>query len=492
MKDEDKTTEQLINELVRMRQRVAELETADTERTRAERELQKAGTRYRNLVKLAPVGIITVDRKGVVTSINRYFTTVSGFTEDEIVGRFFLKLATFRPQDLLQHWRVFGDILRGKVSGPIEYVFRRKDGTTGIAEAHIALMREEGKVAGIQVVSREVTERKQAEEALRESEELHKTLIETLPDAVAMFDLQGRFIYASPLTPELFGVESAEELIGMSGLQFIAPEQLELASKNLQSAAQKGIQKGKKYTIVRNDGTRLLSELSISPLRDTGGRTKAFVLTIRDITEQVRAEKELRQSYEKLQRALEGTIHVLVSAIEMQDPFTAGHQRQVNQLACAIANEMDLPEEQIEGIHMAALIHDIGKINTPAGILNKPGPLSDLEYALIKAHAQDGCDLLNGTVDFPWPVAQIVLQHHERMDGSGYPQGLSGEEIMLEARILGVADVVAAMASHRPYRPARGLDKALEEIARNRGVLYDPEVVDACLKLFTEKGFAFE
>ena len=175
----------------------------------------------------------------------------------------------------------------------------------------------------------------------------------------------------------------------------------------------------------------------------------------------------------------------------MRDPYTAGHQRRVTQLAHAIANEMGLPEERIEGIRMAGLIHDLGKINVPAEILSKPGTLTELEYGLIQMHPQIGHDVLK-TIDFPWPVAQTVLQHHERMNGSGYPQGLSGEDVLLEARILGVADVVEAMASHRPYRPPRGIDKALQEISQNRGILYDPEVVDICLKLFIEKGFTFE
>jgi len=225
-------------------------------------------------------------------------------------------------------------------------------------------------------------------------------------------------------------------------------------------------------------------------------REEEFLRAVADvlagITERKRAEEELRQSYVKLQRTLEGTVNALVSAIEIGDPYTAGHQRRVTHLACAIANEMGLPQEQIEGLRMAGLTHDIGKISVPAQILSRPGPLSDLEFGLIKTHSQVGCDILNGTIEFPWPVAQIVLQHHERMDGSGYPARLSGEEIILEARILGVADVVEAMASHRPYRPARGIDKALKEISEHKGILYDPEVVDACLKLFTEKGFKFE
>jgi len=208
-------------------------------------------------------------------------------------------------------------------------------------------------------------------------------------------------------------------------------------------------------------------------------------------SERRRAEEELRQSHAKLQRTLDGTIHAWVSAIEVRDAYTAGHQRGVTQLACAIAREMGLPEEQIEGIRVAGLIHDIGKINVPLEVLSKPTELSELERGMIKTHPQVGYDILK-TVEFHSPVAEIVLQHHERLDGSGYPQGLSGEKIILEARILAVADVVKAMSSLRPHQVSCGLDKALEEISQNRGILYDPEVADACLKLFTEKGFVFE
>jgi len=204
-----------------------------------------------------------------------------------------------------------------------------------------------------------------------------------------------------------------------------------------------------------------------------------------------RAEEELRRTLERLREALGGIIQTVALTVETKDPYTAGHQRRVGNLARAIADEMGLPEEQIDGIRMAGLIHDLGKVAIPTEILSKPGRLSDFEWGMIKMHSQIGYDILK-KIDFSWPVAQIVLQHHERMNGSGYPQGLSGEEIILEARILAVADVVEAMASHRPYRPALGIDKALEEISQNRGVLYDPEVVDACLRLFTENGFRFE
>ena len=204
-----------------------------------------------------------------------------------------------------------------------------------------------------------------------------------------------------------------------------------------------------------------------------------------------RAEEELQESFYKLQRALEGTIGALALAVEMRDPYTAGHQRRVASLADAIAGELGLSGHQIEGLRLAGLIHDLGKINIPAEILSKPGLIKELEFSIIKMHPQVGYEILKEVV-FPWPVAQIVLQHHERMDGSGYPQGIRGEEILVEARILAVADVVEAMASHRPYRPAHGIDKALDEIITNRGVLYDQKVVDACIRNFREKGFLFK
>ena len=177
--------------------------------------------------------------------------------------------------------------------------------------------------------------------------------------------------------------------------------------------------------------------------------------------------------------------------VETRDPYTAGHQRRVADLARAIAEEMGFSRSKIAGIRMVGIVHDIGKVAIPAEILSKPGRLNGTEFELIKNHSQVGYDILK-PIKFPWPVAQIVLQHHERMDGSGYPRGISGEEILMEARILGVADVVEAMASHRPYRSALGIDKALAEISINRGKLYDIKVVDACLKVFKENGFKFK
>jgi putative two-component system response regulator len=198
----------------------------------------------------------------------------------------------------------------------------------------------------------------------------------------------------------------------------------------------------------------------------------------------------LKESERKLRTSLIDSITALASTVEMRDPYTAGHQRRVAQLAIAIAKELHLPEEQIEGIQLAGVVHDVGKIRIPAEILSKPGRLTPLEFELIKQHAQSGYDILK-SIDFPWPIAQIVLQHHERLNGSGYPQALTSDQILREAKIIAVADVVESMTSHRPYRPGLGIDAALQEIALNKGTLYESETVEACVKLFREQGYVF-
>jgi putative two-component system response regulator len=202
-----------------------------------------------------------------------------------------------------------------------------------------------------------------------------------------------------------------------------------------------------------------------------------------------RSTEELKKSLEKLNKSMEGMIQVIALTVETRDPYTAGHQRRVAELSFAIAQEMGLPAEKIKGLRMTAMIHDLGKINVPAEILSKPTKLSDLELDMIKVHASVGYSILKD-IDFPWPVARIVLEHHERMNGSGYPSRLTGENLLLESRILAVADVVEAIASYRPYRPPFGIEVALDEIEKNKRTLYDSEVVGACLRLFREKGYS--
>jgi PAS domain S-box-containing protein/putative nucleotidyltransferase with HDIG domain len=337
----------------------------------------------------------------------------------------------------------------------------------------------------------DITDLKRAEEKLRESEERYRSLVESSTDAIVMLDHDENVITCNQAFLDLFGYQG-EEIVGKE-IRIIHPSD-ESAQKFREAHYQTLERSGSvrtEWEYMRKDGTSFPAELVISLISSNEETIIGCISIIRDITERKRADEKLKASFDTLRRSLESTISALASALELRDPYTAGHQQRVTDLACAIAGEMELGEEQIAGIRMAGLIHDIGKINIPAEILNKPGQLTEIEYNLFKNHPQLGHDILK-TVEFPWPVAQIVLQHHERMDGSGYPQGLSGEEIILGARILAVADIVEAIASHRPYRPARGIGDALEEILHNKGILYDPAVVDACLRVFYDKGFTFE
>jgi HD-GYP domain-containing protein (c-di-GMP phosphodiesterase class II) len=272
------------------------------------------------------------------------------------------------------------------------------------------------------------------------------------------------------------------------------PSSWDLITKNLSKEFEKS-ERGEisklqvfQLEMIRKDGSNVWTEVKASFIRDENQRPVGIIGVNRDITERRKAVEELKQTLESLRKAVGATIQVMVSAVEMRDPYTAGHQLRAANLACAIAMEMGLPQDKIEGLRMAGSIHDIGKLSIPAEILSKPTKLTNIEFSLIKEHSLIGYEMLKD-VESPWPLAQIVYQHHERMDGSGYPRNLKGDEILMEARIMAVADVVESMASHRPYRPALGIETALEEIEKNKGILYDNAVADACLRLFREKGY---
>lgn len=254
--------------------------------------------------------------------------------------------------------------------------------------------------------------------------------------------------------------------------------------------ARNGVPYDEEMEIITARGNRIWIRTVGEAVRNAAGVIIAVEGAFQDINDRKKAEVELNKTLKNLRKALGTIIQVLVSAVETRDPYTAGHQVRTADLARSIAMEMKLSGNQVDGIRMAGSIHDIGKLSVPAEILSKPTKLTDIEYALIKEHPRRGYELLRN-VESPWPLAQIVLQHHERLDGSGYPAGLKGDEIILEARIMAVADVVEAMASHRPYRPGLGLKAALEEISRNRSRLYDAAVVDACLCLFHERNYQF-
>jgi PAS domain S-box-containing protein/putative nucleotidyltransferase with HDIG domain len=331
--------------------------------------------------------------------------------------------------------------------------------------------------------------RKQTEEELEESEERYRNLIESTYDLIQSVALDGRFLFVNRAWQETLGYTEAE-LPGINLWKIIHPQSLphcqEIFSQIIKGKSIKNTQ----ATFVAKDGNPIQVEGNVIG-RYMDGKLIATHGFFRDITEHKQAEEKLKQSYKKLRKMLNDIVQTVALTVEIRDPYTAGHQHRVSQLTSAIARQMNLSSDQVEGIYMAAILHDIGKISIPAEILTKPGRLTEIEMSMLKTHPQVGSDILK-RIDFPWPLAEVVLQHHERRDGSGYPKGLKGDEILIEARILGVADVVEAMSSHRPYRPALGIDKALEEISQNRGILYDPEVVDTCIKLFKEKGFKFE
>jgi PAS domain S-box-containing protein/putative nucleotidyltransferase with HDIG domain len=340
-------------------------------------------------------------------------------------------------------------------------------------------------------IALDITERKRAEEALRSSEERFKRYFELGLIGMVLSSPTKGTLEVNDEACKMLGYER-DELMHMSWAQVTHPDDLEAnyaLANRLIAGEIDGYTYDKRY--IRKDGKVIYGTMSAKCVRGPDGSIDYIVSLIQDITNRKEAEERLASTLANLRKAIGGTIQAIVQVVEMRDPYTAGHQRRVADLARSIAADMGLSSEIVEGIRIAAVIHDIGKVSVPAEILSKPGKLTQNELELIKDHPLTGYDILKD-VEFPWPVAEIVYQHHERLDGSGYPRGLKGDDVLLEARIIALADVVEAIASHRPFRPAQGIDVALDEITKNKGVLYDPFVVDTCLALFLEKGYALE
>jgi PAS domain S-box-containing protein len=335
----------------------------------------------------------------------------------------------------------------------------------------------------------DITERKQAEEALKNSELKYRNIFENAIEGIYQSTIDGRFITSNAALARMAGYDSPEELIASIkdiGTQlYVRPEDRE---RFMEIRDAKGFVEGFEVEFYKKDGSKFWVVINARAVKDEQGKILYFEGLIEDITIRKHAEKQLQQTLKSLRKAVGTTIQVLMSAIESRDSYTSGHQSRSADLACAIAKDMGLTQDKIEGIRMAGSIHDIGKLSVPAEILSKPTKLTDIEFSLIKEHSRCGYGMLKD-VESPWPLAEIVHQHHERMNGSGYPRSLKGDEILMEARILAVADVVEAMASHRPYRPTLGIEAALEEIEKNKGILYDNTVANTCLRLFRDKGF---
>jgi PAS domain S-box-containing protein len=363
------------------------------------------------------------------------------------------------------------------------------DGTKRWIRAHGEAKRDaHGQFVGLRGTAQDITQRKRAEAKLVESEARFRGLVEQSLAGIYIVQ-DGKFAYVNPRYAEIFGYGSAGELTGRDFLPMVTEKDRNRVDENIRQRVDGEVESiGYEFTGVCKDGS--IVEVGVHGSRAIYDGRPAVIGLIQDISEKKRAKEDLQQYVEQLKMTLLGTVDVATTLGEMRDPYTADHQRRVAKIAVAVAigKELGFDANRQEGLRIAGHLHDIGKITIPSEILSKPGKLTAIEFMLIKGHAQASYDVLK-SVKFPWPVAQVALQHHERTDGSGYPQGLKGEEILLESRIIAVADVVEAMASHRPYRPGLGIEKALAEIERGSGTAYDPHVADACLRLFREKDF---
>ncbi len=470
-----------------------------TEQKFLEESLEQAQARMRFMQDIAESSIhpfAAGDGSGRILSCNKAFQDLLGYTEEEIIG------LTWKDLTPIRHHRL--DTRRheaarrtGKVQG-YEKELIRKDGS--LVPVSIFIHAVAGDRDGVPIhfaFIRDISDRKQAEERLRVEKAYWERLFQSAPDAIAIESFGDlKVVNVNDRFCEFFGY-SREETLGKKLNDLVVPESLKGEGERLDLRAAEDWEAAPIETRrCRKDGTLVDVAIQSVLIRD-GENSLGFYTLYRDTRQMKRAEasltesrEQLRRSLERMERAWEQTIVALSNTVERKDPYTAGHQRRVSELACAIAARMGLPEDRVRGIRMAALVHDIGKINIPTDILSKPGLLGDMERSLVRTHSESGYQILRG-IELPWPLADIVYQHHERLDGSGYPQGLKNGEILLDAQILAVADIVEAISWDRPYRPALGVDRALTEIQALAGQALNQEVVETCRALISEGTFTF-
>jgi PAS domain S-box-containing protein len=460
-----------------------------TERKKVEAAIQRERGFTDAILNSLPGVVYCYDRNFRFLRWNENFERVLGYTAAEIARMSPLDFYAGPDKELLAA-RIQEVFEKGE--SDVEADFVAKDGTRTPYHFTGVSTEIDGKphLVGVGV---DISARKQAEEAFRESEQRFMDVLYSSPDAVLLIDGE-KFVDCNEATARILGYSSRDMFLKTHPSELSPPTQpdgrnsFEKANEMMRAALDRGFNQFE-WEHRRANGEVFPVEVSLTSIVHHG--KNVIHCMWRDLTERKRAENDLKQSFNSLQDALTGAVQAMAVVVESRDPYTAGHQRRVAELAHAIASEMRLPTNQIDGIQMAAVIHDLGKIAVPAEILSKPTKLKKSEFELIKDHPQAGYEILKD-IAFPWPIARIILEHHEMMDGSGYPNGAVGENMLLESKILTVADVVEAMASHRPYRPALGIDAALKELENNKGTHYDATVVDACLRLFREKGFKLE
>jgi len=440
--------------------------------------------RLRELIENSSDLIFTIDAAGIVTFVSPSVMRLTGYAQDEVLGR---QLTDFSHADDAEK-------MHSTIGALLEHPghnctctsrWRTKTGEFRIFEAIGKNALDNPDLQSIVINARDITEREQAADELRRSEGRFRAVVEQVMSAVFVIQ-DSRVVYANRRTRKIFGYAEDDPINPDLLSHVVESERPRMAEQIRLRMMGKGTPTHSVHAR-RRDNSEFILGLSAT-VADYQGAPALFS-SAQDITERANAEEQIRQYTTRLEQAINSTIDVISIIGELRDPYTSGHQRRVANLARAMAMELRLPAEQVDGIHVAGHLHDAGKISVPAEILSIPRRLSDPEYSLVKMHADTGYDILK-RVQFSWPVAEAVRQHHERMDGSGYPRGLSGDKIVLGGRILAVADTVEAMASHRPYRAALGIDLALAEISGKSGTHYDPALVDACAHLFRKQGYA--
>lgn len=438
------------------------------------------------LIDAIPNPIFYKDTEGIYLGGNRSFESFMGINRKDLERKSVYDLSPKEMAD--KYFAMDKELFENPGSQVYESRVKHSDGSIRDVIFNKGTFNNlDGSLGGLIGVILDITERKKIELELVKSERKFRKFIETAPTAIFIFKME-KIIFVNNATELGIGY-SKDELLNMQIWDLIHPEQREKLQKELMLREElDNLPFHSELRVVTKQGKIGWADCTIDNI-EYDGKT-AFIGVAQDVTVRKNMENKLKESYDKLTKALEQSVDALASAIELRDPYTAGHQKRVAEIAKAIALEMGLCKERVEGTYVAALLHDIGKIAIPIAILNKPTKLSNIEFDFIKTHVEVSYDVLK-KIEFPWPVADIVMQHHERLDGTGYPKGLKGEEIVLEARIIAVADLVEAMSSHRPYRPAPGLERAIEEISNNQSGLFDSQVVDALLKILSENRFNF-